>query len=54
MTQQEIRELRGEMSTKEFGDLFMVSCRTVEGWEQGRKPRKSVLKKIKEMEKEKK
>ncbi len=43
MDKKEVRELRGDMSTSEFGEMFMVSARTVEGWEQGRGMRASIV-----------
>ncbi len=43
MDKKKIRDLWGEMSKKDFGDIFGVSPRTVEGWEQGRKPSKTAM-----------
>ena len=40
-----IKQTRKDMklSTAEFGELLGVSGRTIEHWEQGRKPNKSAL-----------
>lgn len=52
MTPQEIRDIRGDMSRKEFAAKIGYSHRTVEGWEQGidsTKPSKRAIDKIKEV-----
>jgi len=53
MTPEQIKHLRGDMTTKEFAEIFMVSHRTVEGWEQGRSIRAPVKKRLEQMWEEK-
>lgn len=46
MKSKDIKEFRKKLklNTKDFGDLIGVSARTVEGWEQGKKPSGTAIK----------
>ena len=52
MTPQEIKQIRGAMSRKEFAEKIGYSYRTVEGWEQPKckmRPGKRAIEKIRGM-----